>query len=251
MSANGLSALGIVAAVLIAALLAGRAEAAKLYLLAFSWQPAFCETAPRLPECRRQHAGRFDSDHFTLHGLWPQPGSNVYCKVPEAAFRLDKAGRWHDLDTPRIAEPIWRELRRVMPGTRSALHRHEWVKHGVCAEGVDIDTYYRRSLELMSRINAGALRDFFATNIGRRVTARAIRAVFEDYFGEGTGERLKIACRQDRDSGRRLITGLTLGLADPFDHGQLERQMLAGKIRAAPATDPGCPSGIIDPVGLQ
>jgi len=48
------------------------------YVLAVSWQPAFCETRPRLPECRSQTADRFDATNFTLHGLWPRPRSRAY-----------------------------------------------------------------------------------------------------------------------------------------------------------------------------
>ena len=39
-------------------------------VLAVSWQPGFCETRPRLPECRSQKKSRYDATHFALHGLW-------------------------------------------------------------------------------------------------------------------------------------------------------------------------------------
>jgi ribonuclease T2 len=41
---------------------AGPAE----HVLAVSWQPAFCETRPRLPECRSQTADRFDASNFRI-----------------------------------------------------------------------------------------------------------------------------------------------------------------------------------------
>ena len=50
-------------------------------VLAISWQAGFCETRPRLPECRSQTNKRYDANHFALHGLWPQPGNLAYCDV--------------------------------------------------------------------------------------------------------------------------------------------------------------------------
>src|SRR3546814_5265076 len=57
------------------------AAAADFFVLAVSWQPAFCETRPAKPECVTQDEDRFDASHFALHGLWPQPRGNVSCGV--------------------------------------------------------------------------------------------------------------------------------------------------------------------------
>lgn len=217
------------------------------YVLAFSWQPSFCETAPRKPECRSQNSGRFDARNFTLHGLWPQPGSNVYCNVPQGEIDRDKDGRWRDLDTDRIAESIWQELKEVMPGTRSGLHKHEWVKHGTCYGGRDIDTYYADSLKLMRWINNSSLRWRFEAAIGQQLTGKDIREAFDHDFGRGAGERLRVSCKRDEDSNRNLIVELTLGLAGDISNAT----GLADLVEAAPATDPGCPAGIVDPVGFQ
>ena len=45
------------------------------YVLAVSWQPAFCEGHADKPECASQTEARFDASNLTLHGLWPQPRS--------------------------------------------------------------------------------------------------------------------------------------------------------------------------------
>lgn len=229
----------------------GGSQGAASHVLALSWQPAFCETAPRKPECRSQEAGRFDARNFTLHGLWPQKsgagGSDLYCDVPEAQIGLDKAGRWRDLDTPHIAEPVWQELREVMPGTRSGLHEHEWVKHGTCYGGRSIDEYYADSLKLMRWLNESSLRLRFEASIGRELTGRDIREAFDRDFGRGAGNRLRISCKRDPDSGRNLIVELTLGLSGDI----AAAGSLATLVMAAPETDPGCPGGIVDPVGFQ
>jgi len=67
------------------------------YVLALSWQPAFCERKPNRPECRSQHERRYDANNFSLHGLWPQPRDYVYCNIPKDIVELDKRGRWSDL----------------------------------------------------------------------------------------------------------------------------------------------------------
>ena len=215
------------------------------YVLAFSWHPAFCETAPRKPECRDQQ--KSDRGHFSLHGLWPQPGSNIYCGVSAAEMETDKSGNWRALDVPRIAEPVWQELREVMPGTRSSLHKHEWIKHGTCYGDGDIDTYYAHSVKLMDWINASSLTYLFDANLGRRVTGKDIRDAFERDFGRGTGDRLRISCKRDNDSDRQMIVEITLGLAGDIDAAT----SLAPLVEASPETDPGCPGGIIDPPGFQ
>ncbi|MGB7287389.1 MAG: ribonuclease [Salaquimonas sp.] len=216
------------------------------YVLAFSWQPAFCETAPKKQECKSQTSTRYDATNFSLHGLWPQPGSNIYCGVSDAEIAMDKKGRWRDLSTGRINESVWRDLKRVMPGTQSSLHKHEWAKHGTCSPA-GLDEYYTQSIWILEEINGSKLQDLFEANIGKEVSGNAIRAAFEDSFGAGAGDRLRISCKRDRDSGRQMIVEITLGLADPFE----KNADLTALIAAAPATDPGCPSGVVDPAGFQ
>ena len=49
------------------------------YVLAISWEPAFCEDHEGKSECQRETEQTFDATHFSLHGLWPQPKGNFYC----------------------------------------------------------------------------------------------------------------------------------------------------------------------------
>jgi len=217
------------------------------YVIAFSWQSAFCETAKKKRECKSQTAQRYDATHFSLHGLWPQPGSNIYCGVSEREIAKDKKRQWRALNTQRIDETIWRDLKRVMPGTQSSLHKHEWVKHGTCYDGADINAYFADSLKLMNWINASSLRWRFEAAIGKQLTGKDIREAFDRDFGRGAGKRIRISCKRDQDSGRNMIVELTLGLAGDI----ASAKTLADLVMAAPETDPGCPNGIIDPVGFQ
>lgn len=221
------------------------ANAGSDFVLAVSWQPAFCETAPGKPECREQTRDRPDARQFSLHGLWPQPMNRAWCGVAQAEIDKDKAGRWRDIDMARLADDLWNRLRVAMPGTRSHLERHEWLKHGTCMAGATPESYFEASLALLAALNASPVKQLFAANIGREITGSDIRNAFEEAFGTGAGERLRIACKPD--GNRRLITELTIGLSGEID----AEPDLAALIAAAPETDPGCPGGIVDPVGLQ
>ncbi|NDV85580.1 ribonuclease [Aurantimonas aggregata] len=213
-------------------------------VIAISWQPAFCETRPGKPECAEQTEGRFDTTNFSLHGLWPQPRGVEYCGVAAADQASDRAGRWSDLAPVDLSAATQTALAETMPGTRSALERHEWVKHGTCY-GTDAEEYFADSLTVMAAVNGSAVRTLFAERIGEDVTQAEIRAAFDAAFGAGAGERVRVTCAND--GGRRIVTELTVGLA-----GEISPDAdIAALIRAAPTTDGGCPGGVVDAVGLQ
>lgn len=214
------------------------------FVLAISWQPAFCETRPEKPECESQTPDRFDAANFALHGLWPQPRSRDYCGVDEATVRTDEDGDWHELPEPELTDDLWAELQVAMPGTQSGLERHEWIKHGTCYGG-DAQDYFADSLDMLAAINASAVAELFASSIGQRLTQAEIRAAFDDAFGQGAGERVRVSCAND--GNRRLITELTIGLTGDIDGAA----SIADRLLDARPTDGGCDTGLVDPVGLQ
>lgn len=215
-----------------------------LYVLALSWQPAFCEGKSGVRECQSQTAKRADATNLSLHGLWPQPGTNVYCNVPQNLEAADKQGRWRDLPETELTLATRGALERVMPGSMSLLDRHEWVKHGTCY-AADAETYYKDAVRLVDEVNGSGVRDLLAGKIGKTVKTRDIRAAFDEAFGAGAGQRVRVAC--DRDGGRQLIVELTIGLRGGISAGSRLAELMA----ASSPTEPGCPGGIIDPVGLQ
>lgn len=215
------------------------------FVLAIGWQPAFCETRPNKRECTSQTDSRFDASHFTLHGLWPQPRRRSYCGVGEAMVIADEAGQWSRLPEPDITATTRQELSVVMPGMQSLMHRHEWIKHGTCYPAGDAEGYFADAIQVIDAINASPARTLLAANIGRNVSTQEIRSAFDQAFGTGAGQRVRVACVDD--GGRRLISEITIGLA-----GEITPQANLGDlIRASGPTDAGCPGGIIDPVGLQ
>jgi ribonuclease T2 len=217
------------------------------FVLAVSWEPAFCETQAglRKSECKTQTPQRFDASHFSLHGLWPQPGTNIYCSVPPDQIAASKDGKWQKLPDLELQPETHDELVRVMPGATSYLDRHEWIKHGTCFGGETAEVYFSRSIALLNQLNASRARDLFASNLGSQISNAAIRQAFDETFGEGAGRRVRVSCK--RDGSRDLIIELTIGLAGRID-GQTS---LADLIAASEPSDPGCPRGFVDPVGLQ
>lgn len=214
------------------------------YILAVNWQPAFCELSPRKTECRNQQPHSFEATNFTLHGLWPQPRGNEFCLVSEDDRWSSENGRWRDLPPVRLSSGLRDELDVVMPGTQSGLDRYEWTKHGTCY-GTSAERYFTDAMVLMLALNESSVTRLFATNIGRKITLQQVRDAFDESFGEGAGQRVRMAC--EADGNRTIITELTIGLTgeiySPDDFPAL--------IGAASPVDGGCRSGIVDAAGLR
>ena len=209
------------------------------------WQPAFCEGQPKKPECTAQAAGSFETTHFSLHGLWPQPRARAYCQVGAADRAHDKAHDWAALPEPTLSR---RHPRRARGASCPARSRRSSAMNGSSTAPATAPTPSAISPTPSPRsaaLNASPVRDLFAQNIGKELSLSAIRAAFDTAFGDGAGQRVRVAC-EDRGT-RRLITELTIGLsgtiAPDADLGSL--------IRAAAPTDGGCPGGLVDAVGLQ
>ncbi len=228
----------------VAAMATGEAAAQERtqFVLAISWEPAFCETAPDRSECTSQTADRFDATNFALHGLWPT--RMEFCKVSGALRILDAEGQWNELPAPNLTAETRAALDEAMPGSQSYLDRHEWLRHGTCY-GTNAEEYFTDSLAMLDTINGSAVRDLFARNIGRQLTMEEIRASFDEAFGTGTGERVRVACV--RDGARQIISELTIGLTGdievPADYADLT-------LNARPTRGGGA-AGVVDPVGLQ
>lgn len=215
------------------------------YVFAIRWQAAFCEGLPDKTECRTQTADRYDATHFTLHGLWPQPRGNAYCGVSAADIDADKSHRWDQLPATDLQPATRTALEKAMPGVASYLDRHEWTEHGSCFFEKSADAYFRREIALIGEINTSPVQKLFADNIGREIQTSDIRAAFDQGFGAGAGDRVRVACK--RDGNRRIIVEMTIGLRGDVTDGA----RLSDLIAQASPTDQGCTSGIVDPVGLQ
>lgn len=168
------------------------------YVLALSWQPAFCETQPRKEECETQTASRFDATNFALHGLWPNVSGDddqtfSYCDVTQGVIRQDRAGDWCAMPEIILSDAVWQDLAVAMPGTASCLHHHEWYKHGVCT-GMSPDAYYALTNALVERFAATAFNRYVAARVGKEVSRRDLLNQFDVEFGEGASDYLSLRC---------------------------------------------------------
>jgi ribonuclease T2 len=212
-------------------------------VIAISWQPAFCQTHQSKPECASQTRDRYDASHFTLHGFWPQPRAKIFCGVSRAHNQADRRKRWRSLPALTLSADLRAELDKVMPGTQSALQRHEWIKHGTCY-GAPPEVYYGDSLAIMRQINASAVRNLFAASIGKELTVRQVRKAFDTAFGAGAGKRVTMSCANSADG--RLVVELIVALRGRIT----SNTKVADLIAAAPTRRPGCDYGVVDPAGF-
>ena len=205
------------------------------YLLALSWQPSFCETHGKKKECRTQTTNRYDANHLSLHGLWPQPRSNTYCGVSSTDKGIDRNKRWHLLEPVKLSQKTATELAFIMPAVMSNLQRHEWIKHGTCY-GADAETYYADSISLTKQINESIVGKLFNKGVGKRVTLKQVRAHFDKAFGKGAGSKVDMRC--DR-KGR--VSELWINLKGKVELGNIAK-LLNKSIRAGST----CSVGLID-----
>lgn len=217
-------------------------------LLALSWQPAFCESKPSKVECKQLNDGLLPitETQLSLHGLWPQPVNNYYCGVPGDLKQLDKEGRWTELPAPVLDSDTADRLAVAMPGVASFLERHEWIKHGTCYFGEgNGDEFFDDALRVLSKINDSPIGHLLAQNVGSELETVDIRKAFNSVFGAGAGDRVQVKCAGDQ--GRILIQEITITLKGEIT----ETADIGALIRAGDPQSPGCPRGVIDPVGLQ
>ncbi|MBD2297965.1 ribonuclease T2 family protein [Nostoc sp. FACHB-190] len=166
------------------------------YLLAVSWQPAFCESKPDKAECKNlaQHPDRPEATHFVLHGLWPQPASNIYCGVSQSDINFDKTSDWSKLPAveKELSPETWTKLQAVMPGTASNLQRHEWIKHGTCYQGT-AEEYFTEAIALLDVLNKSPIQALVASNIGRQLTLKEIDQALSSLVADA-GDKTEVKC---------------------------------------------------------
>lgn len=182
------------------------------YVLALSWQPAFCERNADKPECRELASNDFAATNLVLHGLWPNAAEGEhpsYCGVGSGDRSADDASNWCALPQTGADQDTQFDLKRLMPGAKSCLDRHEWIKHGTCS-GLDGDAYFDASVRLVREMQSTQLSELLRGNIGGQLSMRRLIQAFEQDFGAGAAAALQIICR--RGGGRAYLTEIRLAL---------------------------------------
>ncbi len=204
-------------------------------LLVLSWQNTFCEKHRNTQECKL--LTREKRSLLALHGLWPQPKTKNYCNIPSKLIAKDKHHQWRALPRLELGSKTREALSEIMPGYSSALHRHEWIKHGSCY-GADAERYYSDAIRWTRKIVSGSVGKLLQNRIGRRVTLSELRKALEKDFGQGVGDRLDLHC------DRGMISELWLHLGG--DSNDLSKRLQAGSHAHS-----RCRGGIVDTPGYR
>ena len=208
----------------------------KQNLLALSWQNAFCQSHQYKKECKAMKNNDFGAKEFVLHGLWPQPRNNQYCKMSKKEVGMDKNKQWHRLSKLDLNTTTRTELAKYMPGYGSNLHKHEWVKHGSCY-GTSANDYYANAISLLKQLNESKVQAYFADNLRKTVYLRDIRRLFDSEFGKGAGEHVTMNCRKG------LVTELWLHIGNEGDN-------LSELFKKGERPRSRCSKGRVDAVGF-
>ncbi|MBN2006983.1 MAG: ribonuclease T2 [Anaerolineae bacterium] len=219
------------------------------YVLALSWEPAFCETKPDKEECETQTTGRYDAANFVLHGLWPNlKGDNQhtfgFCDVPKSVIRQDEAGDWCDMPEVEMSDSVWQDLTRLMPGTASCLQNHEWYKHGTCA-GMPADAYFALANELATLFAESDFNNYVAGQVGDEVNRRDLLNRFDDEFGPGASDNLSLRCT--KVGGTSLLSEIQIALRPDLAEIETWEELFPGE---KTPTQGNCPQTFkVDRVG--
>jgi len=168
------------------------------YLLAISWQPAFCETHANKPECSVQDSDAYQANNFTLHGLWPNKKS-CGTRYGFCGKYKKKPAQFSGYDPVPMASTTLETLGKFMPSAahESYLQRHEWYKHGTCQSEWDAGQYYQTAIRLLHEFNEPYIKKFMTENIGKLVTTSSFFAAVDQTLGADAHTRLQISCKNN------------------------------------------------------
>ncbi|MER2514009.1 MAG: ribonuclease T [Nitrosomonas ureae] len=173
---------------------AGQADS---YVLALSWQPAFCETKPDKPECEITDPNAYHAKHFALHGLWPNKKN---CNKNYAFCGIVKKKKDEFCDYPEIQldSASQASLAEVMPSViaGSCLERHEWHKHGSCQENWPVSEFFDLSTDLARQFNDSGMAYFMNRRINQQVRTEDFLNRLEAVLGFAARDRIKLNCNQ-------------------------------------------------------
>ncbi|SMF94459.1 ribonuclease T2 [Methylomagnum ishizawai] len=191
------------------------AHHADSYVLALSWEPAFCESHGDKPECGIDDRKAFQARNFTLHGLWPnqkdcgqRQGYYAYC----GAVKDKPAGGFCAYPPVELGGPVRAGLGVVMPSVAadSCLERHEWHKHGACGAWTP-DAYFALAIRLDHEFNDSGVARFVGDHIGQSVDTAEFFKQVDTALGVGASQKISLGCKKG------LLVDVAINLPAPLD----------------------------------
>lgn len=152
-------------------------KAFDMYVLAQSWQPAFCHgKEQQYPGCRQPQS--YWRSHLTLHGLWPElSGSAPPSFCAGEPFDADKIERELGIDT---LHQYWPDVKFSDASPQYAdFWKHEWLRHGTCS-GLPQVSYFTEAVNLERNATLAPTPQLVQDNVGGQVDAKQLREAFGD-----------------------------------------------------------------------
>ena len=218
---------------------AGQADS---FVLALSWQPAFCESKPDKPECKISDPSVYQARHFTLHGLWP---NKVACGISYGFCGAVKRQEGNFCNYPPVAleDAARRSLGEVMPsvGAGSCLERHEWHKHGTCQNEWSDDQYFDLAADLTRQFNDAGMAYFMNRKIGQEVKTEDFLTRLAAVLGPNSRDRVKLGCTNG------MLVDVEISLPSGMKPGDDLEALMA---RGNPKSGSNCGASFrVDPIG--
>jgi len=138
-----------------------------MYVLAYSWTPGFCGTENGDPGCSAPES--YWTDHFTLHGLWPQYTTSGYPSSCTAEAFDPKSPEAVGMST---MEQYWPNVQAAEGSSDyDDFWTHEWSKHGTCS-GLAQTDYFNTTINLAKSFGTPSI---FTDNVGKSVNGDDLR----------------------------------------------------------------------------
>jgi ribonuclease T2 len=204
--------------------------------LVLTWGPSLCTADPEKSGCKSGQVGKLGRT-WILHGLWPQPAEHQYCGVPKEI--AERVRRIHEADMPSVQlQDDVRNTLQSMMSDASIMAPHEWYSHGTCS-GVSPDVFFSDAAMLTEQARQ-VLDPMFSDAEGDRMSLSDVRDKFDDVYGRGAGERVRLSCRNLTGEGSimyelHLSLPPVTELRDDGDPLPLKDLILKG-----PPIGPGC-----------
>lgn len=190
------------------------------FVLALTWQPAFCAINSHKKECRAREPDNRSPSGFALHGLWP---NNSSCGTNYGFCGQVSAPEKDFCSYPEISlnHLIRESLKNVMPSVKaqSCLQRHQWHKHGICQTNWSVNEYFSLSIELTHWFNQTGMARMMQSVHGQVVRTDTFMAEIEAILGKVARRKVVLICKQNKLLEIRL--NFAADLAAEKDPGKL------------------------------